>query len=235
MRTPTKRRVRAGVAGVLACAAAIVSAALAIGAAPAQAGTPGTCATAAHAYLTQPGRAYFAGYDGDQRFGIPTLVVSQGQEIRLGGNGIQPGSGMKFEAFKPPGPGLPAVGEKINFGPLPGNRDYLTLAARGNCVVHEEGPYRVTAPPGKCRIFVTYNPGNDLRLSIFTVVTDVEVLPGLPGINTASAAVSDATAASGEVDLLSPAPSEPDSGGGGGGGDGSDPSPCGNQVCPILQ
>jgi hypothetical protein len=234
MRPRIKRRVRASAAGFLACAAVTASAALAIGAAPAQAGTPGTCATEAHAYLTQPDRAYFSGYNGDQRFGVPTLVVSQGQQIRLGGNGIQPGSGMKFEAFKPPGPGLPPVGERINFGPLPGNRDYLTLAARSNCVVHEEGPYRVTAPPGKYRIFVTYNPGNDPRLSIFDVVTDVEVLPGLPGINTASAAVSDTTTASGDVDLLSPEPA-PDPGGGGGGGDGSDPSPCGIEVCPIAQ
>src|SRR5262245_33846346 len=161
MRTRTKRRVRASAAGFLAGAAAMVSAALAIGAAPAQAGTPGTCVTEAHAYLTQPGRAYFSGYNGDQRFGVPTLVVSQGEQIRLGGNGIQPSSGMKFQALKHPCSGPPPAADRSNFGPLPGKRDYVTLVAYGNSVVPEECPYRVTAPPGRYRIFVTYNPGND--------------------------------------------------------------------------
>ena len=58
------------------------------------------CATAGHAYLTQPGRVIFSGFEGNQQFGVPTVTYAQGtQSFGLGGNGISPGSGVDFFAF----------------------------------------------------------------------------------------------------------------------------------------
>jgi hypothetical protein len=86
LRLRTSRRLRALTAGLLACAA-VVAAGLVVGATPAQAAT---CATEGHAYLTQPGKVYFSGYNGDTRFGVPRITATQGELFRLGGNGINP-------------------------------------------------------------------------------------------------------------------------------------------------
>jgi hypothetical protein len=50
-----------------------------------------TCKTRAHAYVTQPGRTYLAGYEGDTSLGIPTWRTFPGDTFQIGGNGIQPG------------------------------------------------------------------------------------------------------------------------------------------------
>lgn len=98
--------------------------------------------------------------------------------------------------------------------------------------MHEEGPYRVTAPPGTYRIFATYPSGNSPgRGRIFDVVADVQVFPGLPPISSASQSTADpgsSTAAS--ESMLSLASSEPPPGGGGGGD--PDPTPC-EGICPV--
>jgi hypothetical protein len=129
---------------------------------------------------------------------------------------------MDFEAFRAPQP-FETTGTRINF--LNNYSSCTTGMARDNCVVHEEGPYRVTAPPGTYRIFATYQSGNNhLRGDIFDVVADM-VVPGLPGISAQSATDS----AAGTESLMSPAYSEPPPGGGGEGD--SDPTPC--ESCPI--
>src|SRR5262245_1948638 len=91
-----KRTFAAG--ATLIASLAAVAALSVIGASPAGATT--VCNTPGHAYVTQPGRAFFSGYEGDQRFGVPTLSYVQGtQSFRLGGNGIRPGSQIVFFAI----------------------------------------------------------------------------------------------------------------------------------------
>lgn len=190
--------------------------------APAQAAV---CATRGHAYLTQPGRIYFSGYEGDTSVGVPRIVAFQGEFFSVGGNGINPKDNMDFEAFRAPQP-FEETGTRINF--LNNYSYYTTGMARDNCVVHEEGPYRVTAPPGTYRIFATYQSGNNPRRGdIFDVVADMVVFPGLPGISAQIATDS----AAGTESLMSPAYSEPPPGGGGGGGGDPDPDPC--ESCPL--
>ena len=104
------------------------------------------CATAGHAYLTQPGRVIFSGFEGNQQFGVPTVTYAQGtQSFRLGGNGISPGSGVDFFVFDR------NTGAQVGF--VPGRpAQYYTTTARSNCVVNENGPFIFTLPPGNYRI-----------------------------------------------------------------------------------
>ena len=84
----------------IADGAAAVGASLSVGVLDAPSAGAARCATAGHAYLTQPGRTIFSGFEGDQRFGVPMVTYAQGaQSFRLGGNGISPGSGVDFFAF----------------------------------------------------------------------------------------------------------------------------------------
>ena len=102
-----------------------------------------SCNTLGHAYVTAPGRpALTSGFEGDQRNGLPTWTYTQGREsFRLGGNGISPGSIIDFFAFDA------NTGQQVGF--VPGRpAQYATRAARGNCVVNEEGPFTFTLPPG---------------------------------------------------------------------------------------
>jgi hypothetical protein len=230
MRRNTNRG-RARRAAAALSATGLLAAALQMSAAtPAQAGGPGTCVTKGHAYLIHGGRAYFSGYDGVNT-GTPRLVVSQGEMIELGGNGIEPASGVEFEAAKFPSPGLDLPSGTIPFGPQPGRQTYQTLGARANCVVHQEGPYPITAPPGKYRILTQFRPGNWTGGSVRTTVVDLEVLPGLPRLNSTSAAAQDASTASEATDLVGLTPSGSNPGGGG-----TDPDPCASNPqieCPI--
>ena len=92
---PRKRAVLA-----LAALATSLGAVTATGALGAPTASAARCATAGHAYLTQPGRTIFSGFEGNQQFGVPTVTYAQGtQAFRLGGNGISPGSGVDFFAF----------------------------------------------------------------------------------------------------------------------------------------
>jgi hypothetical protein len=117
------------------------------------------CNTAGHAYVTAPGRpALTSGFEGDQRYGLPTWTYTQGWEsFRLGGNGISPGSFIDFFAFDA------NTGQQVGF--VPGRAaQYPTRAAGSNCVVNEEGPYTFTLPPGTYKIVANYFPGNNFRL-----------------------------------------------------------------------
>src|SRR5262245_16047098 len=145
----------------------------AVGVAPAGPASAARCPTARHAYLTQPGRAYFSGYEGNQQFGVPTVTYAQGtQAFRLGGNGISPGSGVDFFAFDR------NTGAQVGF--IPGRpAQYYTTRAGSNCVVNENGPFYFTLPPGNYRIVANYFPGNNFRL-VTDVVANVDVLPPPP-------------------------------------------------------
>ena len=136
---------------LLTCIVAVAATLVGVGASPALAAT---CATPGHAYVTQPGRVYFSGYDGDGRFGVPTLTTFPGDTVRLGGNGVQPRTDIQFSAVN-----------IITGGPidiLPGIRVLTTPRAGSNCVVNEIGPYFVTAPSGSLiRIIAFYDSGND--------------------------------------------------------------------------
>ena len=203
------------VAGLVAALAAVATV-LVAGASPAAADV---CSNdvLGHAYLTQPGSVYFSGYNGDQRFGIRTVVVEQGEQFRVGGNGIKAATEISFLATKSDGSG-------INF--LNNVHEYETQPARDNCVVHEEGPYRVTAPPGLYRITATYAPRNSAvpggppPTGVVDQVVNVEVRRGPQ-----SADVSQSSTNS----MMSTVVSDPGDGGGGDPGGGCDP----RRPCPL--
>jgi hypothetical protein len=92
-----------------------------------------TCKTRAHAYVTQPGRIYLAGYEGDTSLGIPTWRTFPGDTFQIGGNGIQPGTTIHFIA-------VDAVGNQVDFGLSD------SLPAGENCAANEGPTYRVVAP-----------------------------------------------------------------------------------------
>ena len=165
---PRKRAVVA-----LAALAASLGAVTATGALGAPTASAARCATAGHAYLTQPGRVIFSGFEGNQQFGVPTVTYAQGtQSFGLGGNGISPGSGVDFFAFDR------NTGAQVGF--VPGRpAQYYTTTARSNCVVNENGPFFFTLPPGNYRIVANYFPGNNFRL-VSDVVANLDVLPAPP-------------------------------------------------------
>jgi hypothetical protein len=131
------------------------------------------CATSGHAYLTQPGRVIFSGFEGNQQYGVPTVTYAQNtQAFGLGGNGISPGSGVDFFAFDR------NTGAQVGF--VPGRpAQYYTSRAGSNCVVNQNGPFFFTLPPGNYRIVANYFPGNNFRL-VSDVVANLDVLPAPP-------------------------------------------------------
>ena len=165
---PRKRAVLA-----LAALATSLGAVTATGALGAPTASAARCATAGHAYLTQPGRTIFSGFEGNQQFGVPTVTYAQGtQSFRLGGNGISPGSGVDFFAFDR------NTGAQVGF--IPGRpAQFYTTTARSNCVVSENGPFTFTLPPGNYRIVANYFPGNNFRL-VSDVVANIDVTPAPP-------------------------------------------------------
>lgn len=182
------RRTAALIAGVAAMATVFVA-----GTPPAHAQTGptfDTCPTYGAAYLTTgSGRVLVSGLNGDQRWTIPTFFVRQGEQFRVGGNGIQPAE-----------PGVASAPTRITFQSggidssfefptgdidfLPGIRNYVTQPTRENCVVHEEGPFRVTAPPGNYRVTATYKAAESLfegaaePVNVVDQVVNIVVLPG---------------------------------------------------------
>jgi hypothetical protein len=167
-RRPLKRALIASMTLV-----ASLGAVTAVGVAGAGPASASRCVTAGHAYLTQPGRAYFSGYEGNQQFGVPTVTYAQGtQAFRLGGNGISPGSGVDFFMFDR------NTGAQVGF--VPGRpAQYYTSRAGSNCVVNENGPFYFTLPPGNYRLVANYFPGNNYRL-VTDVVTNIDVAPPPP-------------------------------------------------------
>jgi hypothetical protein len=157
------RRALAVVAGALMTGGVLVS-----GATPASAAT---CATAGHSYLTQPGRFFFSGFEGDQRYGVPALYTFSFDAFSLGGNGIRPGTSVRFEVTDR------ATGEPANI--LSGGRSsYITGAARLNCVVNEEGT-GILAPVGTYRVTAYYTAGNT-NAYVADPVVDIVVQPSAP-------------------------------------------------------
>jgi hypothetical protein len=163
--SPPRKKTRRLLAGAAAAAAALVVA----GANPADAET---CQTPGHAYLTQPGRLFFSGFEGNAQNGVPTAYASQGvTSFRVGGNGIQPGTIIIFQASDK-ATGLPAQ----FFG-------YSSSASSnptgGNCVANETAPITVTASPGTYRIKALYISGNSGQ-GVADPVVDVIVSPPPP-------------------------------------------------------
>ena len=167
-RRPLKRALLA-----LATLGASLGAVTATGALGAPTASAARCATAGHAYLTQPGRVIFSGFEGNQQFGVPTVTYAQNtQAFGLGGNGISPGSGVDFFAFDR------NTGAQVAF--VPGRpAQYYTSTARSNCVVNENGPFFFTLPPGNYKIVANYFPGNNFRL-VSDHVANIDVLPPPP-------------------------------------------------------
>jgi len=165
---PLKRAVAA-----IATVAASLGAFTVVGALSATPASAARCATAGHAYLTQPGRVIFSGFEGNQQFGVPTVTYAQNtQAFGLGGNGISPGSGVDFFAFDR------NTGAQVGF--VPGRpAQYYTSTARSNCVVNENGPFFFSLPPGNYRIVANYFPGNNFRL-VSDTVANLDVLPPPP-------------------------------------------------------
>jgi len=141
-----------------------VAAVGAVAASPAGATT--YCNTPGHAYLTQPGRAFFSGYEGNQQFGVPTVsYVQNTQSFRLGGNGIRPGSQIVFYAVNTDNGAWAGLVNGTNFN---------TRGAGSNCVVNEQGPFIFSLSPGNYRVMAAYLAGNSGQY-IQDVVANVQV------------------------------------------------------------
>jgi hypothetical protein len=163
-------RVRTRAIGLLTGATA-VAAALAVGSAgPASAAT---CASAGHAYLTQPGALFFSGFEGNQQNGVPTAYATQNAtSFRVGGNGIAPASGISFVAVDR------GTGARAPF--FQNSSQRVSNQAGINCVANESGSITVTAPPGTYRILATYIAGNSRAFVIDEPVVDVVVSAPAP-------------------------------------------------------
>jgi hypothetical protein len=126
------------------------TAALAVGAQPASAAT---CATAGHAYLTQSGRVLFSGFEGDQRFGVPTFNTFRGSTFNLGANGIRPFDFVTFVAVDP------ATGAELNLDFFGNGQASFSLPVGENCVANEQ-QFTVRVPDGRYRLTARYSAGN---------------------------------------------------------------------------
>ena len=123
-----------------------ITASLAV-ATPAQAAS---CVTRGHAYVHPlSGGLYFSGYEGDGSVGIPTWYTFRGDRFQLGGNGIKPGTQIRWTAYDT------VFGNAFPIVPS------VTAAAGSNCVVRQEAnTYIVTAVPGFYFIVAEYTAGN---------------------------------------------------------------------------
>jgi hypothetical protein len=143
-----------------------VTAAGLVGASPASA-TSG-CATSGHAYLTEPGRVIFSGFEGNQQFGVQTQTYVQfNRQFNVGGNGIRPGISIRFDVIN------------TDTGAFAGA--IQTRAARSNCVVNEEGNTLFTfLAPGNYQVRASYVAGNSNQFVFGDPVTNLQVLPQPP-------------------------------------------------------
>jgi hypothetical protein len=168
----TSRALRRVVASVAAVVAALAAVAVVGTVAASPASATGRCATAGHAYLTQPGRTIFSGFEGDQRFGVPTVSYTQGtQSFRLGGNGLAPYSYLNFRAVDA------VTGAEVPF--IPGLPFGISLVTGGNCVANEVGPFTFTLAPGSYRIVASYFAGNSGQI-VNDVVANLDVVAPPP-------------------------------------------------------
>jgi hypothetical protein len=129
---------------VLAALGLMIALAMSV-ASPPQAHAAG-CVTLGHAYYIKlpSGFNYMSGFEGDKRYGIPLVEVRRGEPFQLGGNGIKPGTGIRF--YNASG----VMGSEF------GNQSFNTTNAGSNCVVDQtrnnglignvpNGTYRVRA------------------------------------------------------------------------------------------
>lgn len=112
-------------------------------ASPAQAAT---CRTAGHAYVVRDGRVFFSGYEGDERFGVPTLSAPSGTQVTVGGNGIAPG-GKVILYLLDVNDVLRSV-KRVDAQP-----------AQSNCVSNENR-WTIDMPRGRYVAYANYNAGN---------------------------------------------------------------------------
>ena len=164
MRSPILRHVRRATAALVMLAALSVAG---LGAAS-PAGATGRCATAGHAYLTQPGRVIFSGFDGNQQFGVPTESFTQGSRwYNIGGNGIRPGTPVGF-----------IVVDRHTGAFLGGGQ---TLGAGSNCVANERAATFITQlPAGNYQVQATYQVGNTGAWVVNDAVANLDISPPPP-------------------------------------------------------
>ncbi len=129
----------------------VLAAALAAGGttALAPAADAATCKTLGHAYYIQrpSGATFFSGFQGDVRYGIPLLQVRRGDPFQLGGNGIKPGTSIRF--FEQNG----VMGGQF------GNQSFTTTNAGSNCVVDQtrNNGFIGNVPNGIYRVRASYS------------------------------------------------------------------------------
>lgn len=162
MTRPTRSQRLRRALGLVVAMLAATAGILAAGAAPASAAT---CATPGHAYLTKPGAVFFSGFDGDQRFGIPTVNSYRGDTFRLGANGVTPVTLVNFFAIDRD------TGAPVNLFPF---GDRVSDYSFTNCVLSELGPFTVNLPDGRYRIYASYIAGN-INAFVTDQVVDVVV------------------------------------------------------------
>ncbi|MFB4285603.1 hypothetical protein ACBJ59_60825 [Nonomuraea sp. MTCD27] len=102
------------------------------------------CKTDAHAYVVF-GRPYFSGYEGDERNGVPTMHVSSGTRVSVGGNGIKPNTSISFKVYNAD------TGAEVGA--------VTSRTAGSNCVANETG-YTLSFSSGRYLVRATYTSGN---------------------------------------------------------------------------
>jgi hypothetical protein len=157
------------IVGALAVAVAAMAAVLAIGVTPASASV---CRTSGHAYLTQPGRVYFSGFEGNQQFGVPTYNTFAFDVFGYGGNGIRPGTQVRFDVIDKATGAHAAV--------FNGQSTLFSRIAGSNCVANEQATSLFAQQPGTYRVLASYFVGNTGQYVTNDPVVDIVVQPSLP-------------------------------------------------------
>jgi hypothetical protein len=119
---------------------------------------PPPCATPGHAYVVRNGQAYWSGYEGDERNGVPTLYLSRGNHVTVGGNGIDPGQQVFFYFYDDAG----------NY-----QGSATSHAAGSNCVANER-EITINLYSGHYLVKAYYRSGNT-GLTYFDRVTFLQV------------------------------------------------------------
>lgn len=123
-------------------------------------GNPRICQTDAHVYVVLNRVPYFSGYEGTESLGVPTMYVSYGTRVTLGGNGIKPGTTVSFKFYD--ANTLAQVGSGTS------------RTAGSNCVANENG-YTINFASGRYLARATYTSGNSGNTYTEHRVTFIEV------------------------------------------------------------
>jgi hypothetical protein len=123
------------------------------------------CVTAGHAYFIKPisGPNYMSGFEGDQRYGVPTVTALRGDGFELGGNGIKPGTRITFTAVS---------------GMFGASNSLVTSTAASNCVVDQTRNRAAIGnlPNGTYTLFASYTGGNSGRFVNNEPVVKIKVI-----------------------------------------------------------